>query len=69
MLSPGNPVSFNTNYDNDAEYLPKTKCAVQIKASKKCKDGIRFSCSGFDLANKDARRCKKGDRLMIGKKA
>jgi len=68
MLSPGDSYTFNTNNDGDT-YFPKTKCAAIYKAHKKCKDGIRFSCDGFDLPNRDANRCRKGDRLILGKKA
>ena len=71
VLSPGDSVSYNTNYENGATYYPKTKCPVQFKAHKKCKDGIRFSCSTFDLPNRsgEAKKCKKGDKLILGRTA
>jgi len=71
VLSPGDSVSYNTNYENGATYYPKTKCPVQFKAHKKCKDGIKFSCSGFDLPNRsgEAKKCKKGDKLILGRTA
>ena len=69
VLSPGDSFTYNTNFEDGAEYLPKTKCPVAYKASKKCKKGIRFSCDSFDLPNRDAARCKKGDKLFLGKKA
>jgi len=67
VLSPGDSFSYNTNFDD--KYYPKTKCPVVYKAAKKCKAGIRFSCDSFDLPNRDSARCRKGDRLILGKKA
>ena len=67
VLSPGDSFTYNTNFDD--KYYPKTKCPVAYKASKKCKKGIRFSCDSFDLPNRDAARCRKGDKLILGKKA
>jgi len=67
VLSPGDSFTYNTNFDD--KYYPKTKCPVAYKASKKCKKGIRFSCDAFDLPNRDAARCRKGDKLILGKKA
>ena len=67
VLSPGDSFTYNTNFDS--QYYPKTKCPVAYKASKKCKKGIRFSCTAFDLPNRDSARCRKGDRLILGKKA
>merc|ERR1719213_1078488 len=29
---------------------------------------MKFSCSSLDLPNKDKKKCRKGDRLMVGKK-
>ena len=67
VLSPGDSFSYNTNFDD--QYYPKTKCPVVYKAAKKCKAGIRFSCDSFDLPNRDSAKCRKGDRLILGKKA
>jgi len=67
VLSPGDSFTYNTNFDT--QYYAKTKCPVAYKASKKCKKGIRFSCDSFDLPNRDSARCRKGDRLILGKKA
>jgi len=67
VLSPGDSFSYNTNFDD--KYYPKTKCPVVYKANKKCKAGIRFSCDSFDLPNRDSAKCRKGDRLILGKKA
>jgi len=67
VLSPGDSFSYNTNFDD--KYYPKTKCPVVYKANKKCKAGIRFSCDSFDLPNRDSKKCRKGDKLILGKKA
>merc|ERR1719328_409339 len=32
----------------------------------KCKK-LKFSCTTFDLPNKDAKKCRKGDKLRVGK--
>merc|ERR1711997_1392350 len=68
-LSPGDSYTFNTNYDDGDTYGSKTKCSVVYKAAKKCKKGIKFSCSSLDLPNRDTKKCRKGDRLFLGKEA
>merc|ERR1719150_2219373 len=43
------------------------KCQVTYKMKSSCKK-MKFSCSSLDLPNKDKKKCRKGDRLMVGKK-
>ena len=50
-------------------YFPNTKCPVLYKSSDVCKDGFTFSCSSFDLPNQNSKRCTKGEKLVVGKKA
>jgi len=58
------------NFDVAPGYGAKTKCSVMYKPSKskktKCKK-LKFSCTTFDLPNKDAKKCRKGDKLKVGK--
>jgi len=58
------------NFDVAPGYGAKTKCSVMYKPSKskktKCKK-LKFSCTTFDLPNKDAKKCRKGDKLRVGK--
>merc|ERR1712122_207485 len=59
------------NFDIAPGYGPKTKCGVvykpQRKGKTKCKK-IKFSCATFDLPNKSGPpKCKKGDKLKVGK--
>ena len=56
-INDGDSFSYNSN-DGDS-YSSKMKSS--------CKK-MKFSCSSLDLPNKDKKKCRKGDRLMVGKK-
>ena len=64
-INDGDSFSYNTN-DGDS-YSSKMKCQVTYKMKSSCKK-MKFSCSSLDLPNKDKKKCRKGDRLMVGKK-
>ena len=49
-----------------SSYPPNIQCNVTYKVRPSCRK-MRFSCS-VDLPNKDKRRCRKGDKLVVGKK-
>ena len=63
----GKGESYSLSFQSSKE---KTKCKVIYKPVKDdpthkecCKTGLRFSCSHFDLPNKDPRSCRRGAKL------
>ena len=64
-INDGDSFSYNTNAGDT--YTSKMKCQVTYKMKSSCKK-MKFSCSSLDLPNKDKKKCRKGDRLMVGKK-
>merc|ERR1712045_849573 len=55
------------NINDGDSFSSKMKCQVTYKMKSCCKK-MKFSCSSLDLPNKDKKKCRKGDRLMVGKK-
>ena len=50
-------------------YPANIKCEVTYKLSGSCKK-LKFSCNkaNVDLPNQDRRRCRRGDKILVGKK-
>ena len=42
-------------------------CSVRYIKGSSCAK-MRFKCSSFNVHNRDGRRCRKGDKLFVGKK-
>jgi len=54
------------NFEINPGYKPKLKCSITYKPGKsKCK--LSLSCPSFALPNKDVNKCRKGDKLRVGK--
>merc|ERR1711872_625913 len=64
----GDSFTFNSNPDEAENYKNKEKCTVKYKRGGSCKE-MKFECQDFNVQNNDGSSCKKGDRLLIGKKA
>ena len=75
MLTVLVPTLYNTSNHPHQSYFPyrsypaKMRCLVTYKLGSGCKK-LTFGCpkSKFDISNKDKKKCRKGDVLIIGKK-
>jgi len=64
LIGAGDSFSFKTQAGDS--YAPNTKCMVTYKKKKAC-PMITFSCSEFDINNKDA-SCKRKDKMIVQEK-
>jgi len=62
MIGEGDSYSFKTQAG--ATYAPKTKCVVTYKRNKATCPMMMFTCSQFNIYNKDS-SCKKKDRMIL----
>jgi len=65
MIGEGDSFSFRTQAG--ATYAPKTKCIVTYKRNKATCPMMRFTCSEFNIFNKDS-SCRKKDRMILSGK-
>jgi len=65
IIGEGDSFSFKTQAG--AEYAPNTKCVVTYKRNKVTCPMIRFTCSQFNINNKDS-SCKKKDKMILAGK-
>merc|ERR1712061_618440 len=65
MIGEGDSFSFRTQAG--ATYAPKTKCIVTYKRNKATCPMMRFTCSEFNIYNKDS-SCRKKDRMILSGK-
>jgi len=62
IIGAGDTYSFKTQAG--ATYAPNTKCSVTYKRNKATCPMIKFTCSQFDIDNKDS-SCKKKDKMTV----
>jgi len=62
MIGEGDLFSFRTQAGDDL-YAPNTKCVVTYKRKKTC-PMMMFTCSFFNINNKDS-SCKKKDKMIL----